>query len=266
MMTINNGNGAASNTQTVRYNMNGQTDSVSKNIQDQIMNAQKQLQELGADKNMTPEEKMKKRQEIQQEITNLNQQLRQHQIEQRKEQQSQNASAKEDKKANSNTDTAKQGTGFSAASMEVIISADSTMKQAKVQGSVATQMKDRAGVLETEIKLDGARGGDTSAKEAELAEVEKKAENAENAQLNTLAEANQTMAEAAQTDMEDNDTIAKKKDDNADDDEQQAGEISDNADENTDIKTAVQTSEVSTLQENTTDAKPAPKKHINVYM
>ena len=35
---------------------------------------------------------MKKRQEIQQEITNLNQQLRQHQIEQRKEQQSKKSS------------------------------------------------------------------------------------------------------------------------------------------------------------------------------
>ncbi|MDE6221380.1 MAG: FlxA-like family protein, partial [Lachnospiraceae bacterium] len=91
-MTIGNGNGngAANNVQSVRANTNMQSDSVSKGIQDQIANAQKQLQELGANKDMTPEEKMKKRQEIQQEINNLNQQLRQHQIEKRKEQQARN--------------------------------------------------------------------------------------------------------------------------------------------------------------------------------
>lgn len=37
-----------------------QTDSVSKNIQNQIANAQKQLQEISANKEMTVEEKMKK--------------------------------------------------------------------------------------------------------------------------------------------------------------------------------------------------------------
>ncbi len=45
---------------------------------------------------------MKKRQEIQQEITNLNQQLRQHQIEQRKEQQSKNSSSMDDMVAGTN--------------------------------------------------------------------------------------------------------------------------------------------------------------------
>ncbi len=58
MMTISNGNGAANNVQSVRANMNMPSDSVSKGIQDQIMNTQKQMQELGANKDMTPEEKM----------------------------------------------------------------------------------------------------------------------------------------------------------------------------------------------------------------
>ena len=62
-------------------------DSVSKNIQNQIANAQQKLQDLSSNEEMSLEDKMKKRQEIQQEINNLNQQLRQHQIEQRKEQQ-----------------------------------------------------------------------------------------------------------------------------------------------------------------------------------
>ena len=61
-MTINSGNRVVNNVQSVGGNMNMQSDSVSKSIQDQIVNAQKQLQELGANKDMTPEEKMKKRQ------------------------------------------------------------------------------------------------------------------------------------------------------------------------------------------------------------
>lgn len=72
MMTVNSGTG--NNMQTVRYNMNAQADSVSKRIQEQITDAQKRMQELSADKDMTLEDKMKKRQEIQQEIANLNQQ------------------------------------------------------------------------------------------------------------------------------------------------------------------------------------------------
>ena len=64
-----------------------QLDSVSKNIQNQIANAQKKLQELSSNEGLSIEDKMKKRQEIQQEINNLNQQLRQHQVEQIKEQQ-----------------------------------------------------------------------------------------------------------------------------------------------------------------------------------
>ena len=67
--------------------MNQTTDSYSRNIQNQIANAQKQLQELSSNKDMTLEEKMNKRQEIQQQINDLNVQLRQHQMEQRREKQ-----------------------------------------------------------------------------------------------------------------------------------------------------------------------------------
>ena len=89
-MTINGISGA--NTQAAQIGMNQAMDSYSKNIQNQIANAQKQLQELSSNEEMTLEEKMKKRQEIQQQISDLNMQLRQHQIEQRKEQQSKGAS------------------------------------------------------------------------------------------------------------------------------------------------------------------------------
>ena len=143
---------------------------------------------------MTLEEKMKKRQEIQQQISDLNMQLRQHQIEQRKEQQSKGASM--DDMLGGNRTAAKsgnKGSGLSQASMQAMISADSSMKQAKVQGSVATQMQGRANVLKAEIKQSGS----TEAKEAELADLEQKAVNATASQMNTLAEANKAVSEAA---------------------------------------------------------------------
>ena len=74
-------------------NVGMQTDSYTKNIQKQIADAQQRLQNLSSNQDLSLEEKMKKRQEIQQEIANLNQQLRQHQIEQRKEQQNNQASS-----------------------------------------------------------------------------------------------------------------------------------------------------------------------------
>ena len=152
-MTINGINGV--NTQMKQMGMNQATDSYSRNIQSQIANAQKQLQELSSNEDMSLEEKMKKRQEIQQQISDLNMQLRQHQMEQRKEKQ-----------------------------------------QAKVQGSVATNLEGRANVLKAEVKQGG---GNVEAKKEEIAELEQKAQSATSSQISTLADANKTMEEAAKT-------------------------------------------------------------------
>lgn len=210
-MKINNLIGA--NTQVGGMNMTKATDSVSKNIQNQIANAQKQLQELSVNKDMSIEEKMKKRQEIQQQITDLNNQLRQHQIEQRKEQQAKKSSMDDMLGGNKKNapKAGKQSTGLSQASMKAMISADSEMAQAQVQGSVATKMEGRAGVLEAEIKLDAARGGDVEAKKEELAEVEQKAVQAESAQMNILATANKELEEAAKEDQQTEETDDKDK-------------------------------------------------------
>lgn len=51
------------------------------------------LQELSSNQELSLEEKMKKRQEIQQEISSLTQQLRQHQIELRKQQQNKSSNS-----------------------------------------------------------------------------------------------------------------------------------------------------------------------------
>ena len=212
-------NGINGTNQAGGMNMTQTTDSFSKNIQNQIAGAQKQLQDLSANKDMSIEEKMKKRQEIQQQITDLNNQLRQHQMEQRKEKQQAKKSDMDDMLGGNKRTAPKaagQSTGLSQASMRAIVSADSAMAQAQIQGSVATRMEGRAGVLESEIKLDSARGDDVEAKKEELAEVQQKATAAESAQLNTLADANKELEAAAkadqQTEKADKDNKTEKKD------------------------------------------------------
>lgn len=142
------------------------------------------------------DEKMKKRQEIQQEIASLNQQLRQHQIEQRMEQQSKKAASADKMTAGTKRTRSKKNTGLSQESMQAMISADASMKQASVQGSVTASLEGRAGVLEAEIKQDAGKGN-TEKKEQELADVQEKAQQTTAAQMSALADANNAVKEAA---------------------------------------------------------------------
>lgn len=175
-------------------------DSFSKNIQRQIANLQKKLQSLSENEDLSMEEKMKKRQEIQQEIANLNQQLRQHQIQQRNEKQTKQASAQDvTRDANHEKKSTKdKSLGLSQGSMQALISADSSLKRANMQGSIAAKLEGRTGVLETEIKLDGQRGGNTQKKEEELADIQQKAQEAVSSQIGILADASESMQEAVQ--------------------------------------------------------------------
>lgn len=249
MMNIGNinGTGAAlggihSNSQAGGSGMNMQTDSVSRNIQNQILNAQKKLQELSSNEEMTPEEKMKKRQEIQQDIASLNQQLRQHLAARKNEQKQKGSSMNDMLPDHSKTKSARnggKGNALSQVGMQAMISADATMKQAQVQGSVAAQMEGRAGVLEAEIKQDAGRGGDTSRKEAELAGLKEKAQEVTTSQISTLAEAGKAMEEAAkaehenksgETDNKDEDKEGRSPKAQTEDDRQNTGEKAESID------------------------------------
>ena len=226
-------------------------DSVSKNIQNQIANAQQKLQDLSSNEEMSLEDKMKKRQEIQQEINNLNQQLRQHQIEQRKEQQSKNSSSMDDMVAGTSNTSKKKDTGLSQASMQAMLCADSSMKQAKVQGSMAAQIQGRASVLESEIKQDAGKGN-TEKKEEELAELQAKAQSATAAQMSTLADANKSVEEAAKAENSNTeDTATKNNTDKSEKTQESAGAAAEETDnvKNTDIKGETQaTVETPTLE------------------
>ncbi|MBQ7564024.1 MAG: FlxA-like family protein [Lachnospiraceae bacterium] len=203
-MDVNSINGNRTGVPALQMKMNQGTDAVSKDLQNQIANAQKQMQELGENKEMSLEEKMKKRQEIQQQISDLQNQLRQHQIEQRKENQQKSGSSLDDMLGgNRQTAQAQKGSaGISSASMQAIISADSSMHQVKAQGAVKSEMEGRAGVLESEIKLDGARGGDTTRKREELADVEAKVQDITSSQMEILSKTEKDLKEAAEDDRE----------------------------------------------------------------
>lgn len=198
-MIINGMTGVNTNSQSM-YGIGQATDAYSKNIQKQIAEAQKKLQDLSSNEDLTMEEKMKKRQEIQKEIASLNQQLRQHQIEQRKEQQAK-VSAMEDMPGGRSQVAEKSveaWKGMSGAGMQAILSADASMNQVQVQSRVKSSFEGRAGVLKAEIKQDAGRN--TEAKEAELAEVEDKVDNVTSEQMSVLSDIGKNLEEAAKED------------------------------------------------------------------
>ena len=84
-MQVNGLSRAGSKTAGIK--MAQKMDSFSINIKNEIARKQKEQQEISSNKSLSAEEKMKKRQEIQRQINDLYNQLRQHQIEQRREKQ-----------------------------------------------------------------------------------------------------------------------------------------------------------------------------------
>ncbi len=133
--------------------------------------------------------------------------------------------------------------------MQAMISADSSMKQAKVQGSMATQIQGRASVLESEIKQDAGKGN-TEKKEEELAELQAKAQSA--AQMSILIDANKSVEEAAKAENSNTeDTATKNNTDKSEKTQESAGTVAEETDnvKNTDIKGETQaTVETPTLE------------------
>lgn len=218
-MNINGigGAGASQNTTGITAGKSGQMDPESKNLQQQIEKLQNELKEVSANQDIPADTKMKKRQEIQKQISDLQIQLRQHQIDARK-------AEREKKKEESSFDDLlgtkpqqKQengsNIGLSAESMTAIVAADVSVKQANVYGSIARKMEGRANVLEVEMQLDGSRGGSSNVdlKESELADAKEAAQKATASQLDSLAQAGETLQNTAKSDQADNRTEDKEK-------------------------------------------------------
>jgi len=183
------------------------TDAVSKNIRNQISNLQKQIQNLSSNEDMGVEEKMKKRQELKQQIAELQNQLRQHEMEQKREVRQESSTSMEEMLGGSMQEepAGQEGVSvsFSEAGMQAMISADSALSEAKKQGSVAKSLKGRAAILKTEIKLDAAHEASTGKKREELATIEQRAMQATVSQVSILSSAVNEMKEGTSQDAED---------------------------------------------------------------
>ena len=83
-----------------------------------------------------------------------------------------------------------------------LLSANTSRQIAHVQSAVKSRMDGHAGVLDSEIKLDSARGGDTKKKQEELDELQKKASELAETTINTLTTANEDLKKAAKEDQE----------------------------------------------------------------
>jgi len=83
-----------------------------------------------------------------------------------------------------------------------LLSANTSRQMAHVQSAVKSRMDGHAGVLDSEIKLDSARGGDTKKKQEELDELQKKASELAETTINTLTTANEDLKKAAKEDQE----------------------------------------------------------------
>lgn len=157
-------------------------DAVTKRLQSQIEEVQRQIQNLASNENMTMEQKQKKKQELQDKITDLQAQLQQHLSEQRREQ-------KEEQ-----TNSVKQKT-YDETGMQTVISSDSAMKHAKTQ-EAADRMERRAAVLKSEMELDSGRNREpVKSSENELAKAEQGAQNARSSQMQILGKTNRNLAD-----------------------------------------------------------------------
>lgn len=220
-MNVNGIDGAGMQPKTTGMGADGQMDPVSKDLQKQIEKLKNDLKEISANQDMPTEAKMKKRQEIQKQISDLEIQLRQHQMEaKREERQKKKEESSFDElmgikpqKKQDNSQTA----GMSTGSMEAMISADTAVKQANVNGGTAKKMEGRANVLKAEMQTDGGRGGsgNVGLKEAELAKANETAKKATASQMESLAQATETLENSAKAEK----TEGKKKESEKKEDE-----------------------------------------------
>lgn len=169
--------------------MSQSTDHAGKAIQEQIEYLQKQLDELSADETMDWQEKQQKQQELQMQINDLTAQLRQRQMEQKKEK------LQEAGVLGKNEDPEQK-------SMQALLSARTSADHAEIQGHVSERLKGRAKVLASEISLDAGRQGSSEGKKQELLDVKQRALNAGSSQMGLLGKAGRILKEDTEENMD----------------------------------------------------------------
>lgn len=164
-----------------------QTETETKNIQNQITSKQQNLKRLSSDSKMSAEEKAKERQEIQKQIAELNrklrllQQEREEEVKEAEKEQEQKAVLNEERNKEFKQEDAdkvivaesiqkqKEKVNVSPQSIQKMLEGSSMVQKKRLQQSVDNQKELTGNILEAEIKLDELYGADTSAKKEELA-------------------------------------------------------------------------------------------------
>ena len=165
-------------------------DAVTRGLESQIEELQRQIQNVAADENLTMEQKQKKKQELQDKIMELQEQLQQPVAEQRREQREEQTKATQKKP-------------YDETGMQTVISSEAAVKHAKIQEAAANRMEGRAAVLKSEMELDTGRNMPSiPSKENELARAEQGAENARSTQMELLGRTNQDLKDAAEANQD----------------------------------------------------------------
>ena len=107
---------------------------------------------------------------------------------------------KETKAIESDEDEDKEAnTSLSNQEMHAMVSANTSAQQADRLGTIVAKTNDGIAILKGEISQDERRGVDTERKQAELEQMEKKAEQAATFQFSVLGDANNAMTSSAET-------------------------------------------------------------------
>lgn len=186
--------------QTIRQNTQSD-DPIIKNAQSQIEELQKRLQQLAKNEDMDADTKREKRQELQQQISDLNATIRQRQMELRNKKQQENMAKGEARRAKNEPEAvkeAKQAGAFTTRGLNAVLSAGNAMEISKAQGALADKLEGRANELKSEIARDKSRGADTRQKSDELSKVTRGAKKAKSDQIGTLGKAVKEMSDAAE--------------------------------------------------------------------
>lgn len=179
---------------------NSQEDAVIKNAQKQIEALNKQLQTLSENEDMEPKIKAEKKQELQKQINELNTQIRQREIELRKEKQTANQPSESNPRQAKNEESS--GAGFTKSVTGGLISVSNALKGAKDLNGLNKRLTGRAGELNAEIKADLSRGADTAAKEKELEKVNKGIKSTAEGSVKMLADAKEELDKSEKEDDE----------------------------------------------------------------
>lgn len=165
-------------------------DAISKSIENEISDVQRQRQQVSK-QDLSADEKMKKRRELQQEISRLNNQLRQRQAEARREQNkekvarerdAENVKADDEKKAQNaasqKDETREKETESKTVEMQdakreklnaqTVVLAETAVSQSRLQSRVVSGIRNDIKILKGEIRQDKARGENVDDKKEQL--------------------------------------------------------------------------------------------------